>query len=78
MLGALLDLAGEVEGGRDDEVGVRAPYLDVRVEALDVDLGRGDGLLADLEALAEAGEFWGGLAEGRQRMGWRAGPAHVG
>lgn len=57
MLRTLLELAGEVERGGDDKVGVRAANFDVRVEALDVDLRGRDSLLADFETLAEAGKF---------------------
>lgn len=69
MLRALLELAGEVERGGDDEVGVRAADLDVCVEALDVDLRGRDGLLPDLETLPQAGEFWETSAVDSARVG---------
>jgi hypothetical protein len=52
VLGAFFELAGEVDGGGNDEVGVRSADFDSCVEALDVYLGCCYGLLADLEALA--------------------------
>ena len=58
MLRTFLDLAGEVDGSGDDEVGVRSADLDADVEALDVDLGRCYGLLSYLEAFAKATNFW--------------------
>lgn len=38
-------------------VGIGAPDLDFGVEALDVDLGGGQGLLSNLQALADAVDF---------------------
>ena len=46
---ALFHLAGEVQGRGQDGVGVRAPDLDFGVEAAQVNLRGGDGLLADFE-----------------------------
>ena len=58
MLGAFFDLAGEVDGGGDDEIGIGATNLDAREEALDVNLGGCYGLLSDLEAFTEATDFY--------------------
>ena len=54
VLGALLHLAGQIQGGGDDEVGVGPAYLDLAVEPLDVELGGGHGLLLAPEPLSEA------------------------
>ena len=54
MLRRLLHLAGQIQGGGDDEVGVGPAYLDLAVEPLDVELGGGHGLLLAPEPLSEA------------------------
>ena len=49
MMRAFFHLTGEVERCGEEEVGVRAPDFDARVEAAEVDLGGGEGLLAEFE-----------------------------
>ncbi len=53
VLRAFFHLAGQVERRRDDHVWVGPADLDLSVEALDVELGRREGLLADVKALGE-------------------------
>ena len=57
VLRAFFHLAGEVEGSGDDEVWVGTPDWNFEVVAFEVDLGRGEGLLADGEAFAEFDDF---------------------
>jgi len=58
VLRRFFHLARQVQGRRDGQVRIRPPDFDPAVEALDVDLGRGHGLLADAEALGQTTDLW--------------------
>jgi hypothetical protein len=63
VLRTLLHLAREVECGREDEPGVRRSYLSSCVEAAQIYLSRGEGLLSNRHAFPQFAQLYDDLVE---------------
>lgn len=57
MLWTFFHLACQIQSRCDDEERIRSPDLDLGIEAFDVDLGGGHGLLPGSESLAQSVNF---------------------